>query len=399
MWVYFEKAIRTICTRASFAICLIALVFVSACVNGPMGPQTTQTNREGDLSRVKVALLLPYSASDAQVVALAQAAENAARLAIADLGDTLTVELSPYDTMGSEAGAASSAMRAVLEGAEVIIGPLYGSSARAAGQAIRGQGVPILSLSNNQEIAGENVYILGSSFQNTANRLVDYALNQGKKRAMVVHAQNAAGIAGRDAINGAFERRGTSAVGDTAYIFTQQGVVDAMPLAAAKADQTGADIIFLTDDFDGALATIAQLLPEAGVNPATVQYAGLSRWDALPSAFNLAGVQGGWFAVPDPLRTSQFNTRYRAAYGKTPHPIAAIAYDGMAMIGALAATGDPRAFSKSSLTRSSGFQGANGVFRLKSDGTNQRALAIASIKGLEVQIIDPAPERFVFGGV
>jgi hypothetical protein len=45
------------------------------------------------------------------------------------------------------------------------------------------------------------------------------------------------------------------------------------------------------------------------------------------------------------------------------------------------------------LTTSSGFDGATGAFRLLSDGTNQRALAIAQVIDNQVAIIDPAPRR------
>jgi hypothetical protein len=45
------------------------------------------------------------------------------------------------------------------------------------------------------------------------------------------------------------------------------------------------------------------------------------------------------------------------------------------------------------LAASAGFQGAGGVFRLLTDGTNQRALAIAQVIENQVAIIDPAPRR------
>ncbi|MDC1530919.1 penicillin-binding protein activator, partial [bacterium] len=64
---------------------------------------------------------------------------------------------------------------------------------------------------------------------------------------------------------------GTAEVGKENYDFTQQDVVDAMTRVAIRNELVGADIVFLTADYDGALPLIAQLLPEAGVNPATVQ--------------------------------------------------------------------------------------------------------------------------------
>ncbi len=112
----------------------------------------------------------------------------------------------------------------------------------------------------------------------------------------------------------------------------------------------------------------------------------------------MRGLQEGWFALPDPALTAQFDARYTAAYGDAPHPIAALAYDGIAAIGALIGTGAPDALSAASLTQGSGFVGVNGVFRLMPDGTNQRGLAVATIRNNAVVILDPAPRSFAGSG-
>ena len=43
------------------------------------------------------------------------------------------------------------------------------------------------------------------------------------------------------------------------------------------------------------------------------------------------------FAAPDPALVGAFNGRYQAAYGENPHELAGLAYDGIAMVGALIA--------------------------------------------------------------
>ncbi|MEM8824779.1 MAG: penicillin-binding protein activator, partial [Pseudomonadota bacterium] len=42
----------------------------------------------------------------------------------------------------------------------------------------------------------------------------------------------------------------------------------------------------------------------------------------------------------------------------------------------------------------SGFAGTNGVFRLRGDGTIQRALAVAQIVNRQAQVVSPAPRSF-----
>ncbi|MFU8898667.1 MAG: Eco57I restriction-modification methylase domain-containing protein, partial [Roseinatronobacter sp.] len=92
------------------------------------------------------------------------------------------------------------------------------------------------------------------------------------------------------------------------------------------------------------------------------------------------------------------NKYYRAAYGATPNAVAALAYDGIAAVGALASRGGEAPFSAASLTQVSGFAGVTGVFRLRADGSNERGLAIAEIRNQRVSVLSSAPRSFAGGG-
>ena len=94
----------------------------------------------------------------------------------------------------------------------------------------------------------------------------------------------------------------------------------------------------------------------------------------------------------------RFRSRYEGAYGGGPHPIGGLAYDGIAAIGALVGAGKSDALTGAALTQGAGFQGVGGIFRLRSDGTNERGLAVATIQDKQVVIIDPAPTSFTGAG-
>jgi hypothetical protein len=134
------------------------------------------------------------------------------------------------------------------------------------------------------------------------------------------------------------------------------------------------------------------LLPEAGISPEVTQYIGLTRWDIPPQTLSLPGVQGGWFAVPDPAAAGSFSSQYQTAYGSAPHPIAGLAFDGIAAVGALVSQGKSNALTAGALTQGAGYRGASGVFRLRSDGSNERGLAVATIRNNQVLIVSPAPQ-------
>lgn len=368
------------------ALVLSALV-ISACAAGaPQGGSKLA-------GTVNVALLVPGGSGQASDELLAQGLENAARLAIADLGGA-GINLTVYNTAGQPAQAAAMATEAVSEGAQIILGPVYAQEANAAGVAVAGTGVNLLAFSNNPDVAGNNVFILGSTFQNTTRRLLAHAVSQGVSRIMIVHDQTPAGEIGRQAIASGGARAGATIVASGSYEFSQNGVVSAIQGLVSSARSSGAQAVFLTADTAGALPLVSQLLSEGGLDPATTRYIGLTRWDIPAATLSLPGLQGGWFALPDPAPYAQFEARFTAAYGQAPHPIAGLGYDGIAAIGALMKSGAEGGLSALALTQSAGFAGVNGVFRLLPDGTNQRALAVAEIQNAAVVIVSPAPRSF-----
>lgn len=378
-----RKALR-LCAALTAGLALAACDTVSIGGGGP----SIDTSKP-----VPVALLVPKSSAQSGDPILAQSLENAARLAIADLNG-VKIDLRVYDTAGDSATAASQTTKAINEGARIILGPVYAEAANAAGNAARQRNINVLAFSNNPGIAGGNVFIMGPTFSNSAQRLAGYATRQGKRKVVVVHSEDIAGQLGKSAIQSAVSAAGGTIAGAVSYDLSQQSVISSVPRIRDTARSSGADAIFFTSNTAGALPLLTQLLPETGVSSETQQFIGLSRWDIPSQTLELPGVQNGWFALPNPAQTAQFRNRYQAAYGAPPHPIGGLAYDGIAAIGALVSAGKKDALTGAALTQGAGFQGVGGIFRLRPDGTNQRGLAVATIQNKQVVVIDPAPASF-----
>jgi ABC-type branched-subunit amino acid transport system substrate-binding protein len=382
--------------RARKSLAHLALGF-AAVVLAACTPGTGTGPSAGGSGKVQVALLVPGGSGQASDELLARSLENAARMAISDLNG-VKVDLRVYPTAGQPAQAAAQATKAVADGAQIILGPVYAQEANAAGVAVASTGVSVLAFSNNPDIAGNNVFVLGPTFDNSARRLAAFAVRQGKSKIMIVHDRNTAGELGRNAIQRGVAAAGGSVVAVGNYEFSQNGVVQAAPEIALKARSSGAQAVFLTADSAGALPLVSQLLSENGLPVAVTQYIGLTRWDIPAATLSLPGVQGGWFALPDPALYAQYQARYQASFGEGPHPISGLAYDGIAAIGALARSSATGPVPRGALTQASGFVGVNGIFRLRADGTNDRGLAIAQVAGGQYTIIDPAPRSFSGAG-
>ncbi|EYD70695.1 penicillin-binding protein activator [Limimaricola hongkongensis] len=378
---------------AARLLALFSMLWLAACQPMVATGPVSEAQRVTPGAPVKVALLVPAGSSSGADQLLARNLENAARLAIADLGD-VEIDMTVYPTAGEPSRAAQAATTAVAEGAQVILGPLYAEAANAAGVAAASQGVNVLAFSNNPTIAGGNVFILGPTFANTADRLVQYGMRNGIQRYVVAYGNDLQGAVGRDAIVNAVNRSGGAVAGTEAYELSQAGVQSAAPRVADTVRGTGATGVFTTAGVNADLPILATALNEAGITPQQARMMGLTRWDAAPQALALPGLQNGIFAVPDTGRSNAFEQRYAASYGADPHPLAGLAYDGIAAIGALAASGRADALTRNALVQSQGFKGTSGIFRLLSNGTNQRGLAVATIRNNQVVILDPAPTSF-----
>ena len=385
-FVHFRKRVSAVFIAGS--LCL-----VGGCNVDPSSSITRPRMNLGN--PVPVAMLIPKTYQNS--FSLADSLEKAAHMAVGDL-QNVEIDLRVYDTAGLPAVAAQVAQIAVDEGAQIILGPLYQESANAVGLAVAKDGVNVLSFSNNTSIAGGNLFVLGQTFDDTAKRLIDFAQDQGKRRAVIVYPSTTEGEVAKLALEKAADKTELSIVHTQSFEFAREAVANTVPLIRAAVEIEEADLLILTSTTAGALGLLVQMLPEAGVKPSTVQYAGLARWDVPAQTLDLPGVQEGWFAVPDRDLFLNFSERYEELYQTKPHQLASLAYDGIAAVGALVASGDNEALTREALTQSAGFEGVNGIFRFQQNGTNRRGLAMAQVVNKEVMIIDPAPKNFGFSG-
>ncbi len=148
----------------------------------------------------------------------------------------------------------------------------------------------------------------------------------------------------------------------------------------------------LADDGD-TLGRLSELLTSGGARSETDSIArhgpvGQSR------VFADAMLQGGVYAAPDPSGFRAFSKRYKAKYGQDPVRTATLAYDAVALVAALAKTQGGQRFLPDTLTNPSGFAGIDGLFRFRSDGTNERGLAVLRVTPGGGQIVAGPPKSF-----
>lgn len=333
----------------------------------PPGPQQEPTAVGS--GQVKVGLILPLSASgNAGTAALSM--KNAAEMALAEFQNP-NIQLLVKDDSGTPQGANAGAQQAVAEGAEVILGPLFAASVPAVAQVARSRGISVIAFSTDSSVAGRGVYLLSFLPESDVNRIVDYAAGTGKRSFAGLVPDNAYGNVVEAAFKQAAGRRGR------VVAFEKYSGDRSTPARTVAQVLGSADALMIADDGDSVVAT-ADALTAAGSNLRNIQMLGTGLWDN-PRVFASQSLQGGLYAAPDPSGFRAFSGRYRQRFGSEPVRTATLAYDAVALMAALARTQGAQRFAPETLTNPSGFAGIDGLFRFRSDGTNERGLAVMKV--------------------
>lgn len=338
--------------------------------------------------QVKAGLLLPLSAAGNAGVA-GQSMRNAAELALAEFQNP-NLQLLVKDDSGTPQGAQQGVQQALGEGAEIVLGPLFALAVPAAAQLTRQRNVPLIAFSTDSSVAGRGVYLLSFLPESDVNRIVDYAAGTGKRSFAALLPDNAYGNVVEAAFKQAVARRGGRVVAFEKY-GTDAAQMQASARTVAQA-LPSADALLLADDGD-VVAGVADALVVGGANLKRLSLLGTGLWDN-PRVFGNANLQGGLYAAPDPSGFRGFSARYRAKYGQNPVRTATLAYDAVALIAALARTQGGQRFSPEVLTNPSGFAGIDGLFRFRSDGTNERGLAVMRVASGGGQMVSASPKSF-----
>ena len=343
-----------------------------------------------------VALLVPLTGRDSE---LGQAMLNAAQLALFDNLDVATTLLIK-DTAGMPEGAANAANEALEEGAQLLIGPLFSDSIRAAAPVSRERGVPMIGFSNDRAVAGEGVYVFGFTPDQQIKRIVTYAAASGVRRVAALVPHNDYGHAVVAALDESVQSAGLS-VRQIEYFATDgsdaEEVVQRMAGLYKSSDSPSQQPI------DGVLIAAGgrQLRSLASflffdIETTRVRLLGTELWhhENIPGE---PALKGGWFAAPPPGNWTRFEQKYQVSFDSQPPHGAALGYDAISLAGMLVRTRQidlVNSTEAGALSATNGFAGIQGVFRFGLDGVAERALAIYEVSADGFKVIDPPRPGF-----
>ncbi|MFG1461434.1 penicillin-binding protein activator [Xanthobacter sp. DSM 24535] len=351
-----------------------------------LGPQAGPSNVPPVANGPAVALILPLGAQG-NAGLVGQSMRNAAELAISE-GGAPAFQLIVKDDAGNSQGARAAAEAAINEGARIILGPLFAHSVGAVSQVARARNIPVVAFSTDTNVATQGVYLLSFLPQSDVDRIVRYSIAQGRRSFIAMIPENAYGTVAQGALQQVAADAGGRVMGIERY--TPARLADAAKRIAMLAPQ--ADAVFIPDSPDQVVGVVQQLVA-AGVDLKKVRPLGTGLWDN-PTLLADPRMEGGQFAAPDASGWRNFSQRYRQRFGSDPVRTATLSYDAVSLVSAIMRTQGPEGLTDATLTNPSGFNGVDGPFRFRADGTNERSLAVMEIRGGSAQVVSPPPRSF-----
>ena len=385
-------------TRAPLAITAVLGCVLAGCAAN-IGTESSSTASieqpkaaQTQIKPTKIALLLPF-AGFGEPAQIARGMKQAAEMALFDANDP-AIQLIAKDDRGTAEGAQSAAEAAIAEGAEIILGPLFGKSVGGVAPIAKRAGIPVLAFSNDPAVASPGVYLISFMVAEEVDRVVAFAVSKGKKRFAALIPATPYGQMIEPAFRKSIKNSDGEIVAFETYPADASGVLtSAKRIFAAIKDAGDAgqpvDALFVPAGQDE-IAQLGPLISYSGLDTQKIKLIGTSAWD-VPVISRDDRLIGGWYAATDPATWTAFSEKFQKTFGQAPPRLATLSYDAVSIAIALSRTPGAARFAAENVTKPSGFTGVDGGIRLKHDGKSERGLAVLEIEKYRSVVIDPAP--------
>lgn len=362
----------------------------------------------------KIAVLLPTSGPNANV---GHSIRPAIEMAISQYAPK-SLQVNFFDT-GS--GDTQETIKNVLDSdPDIVIGPVFSQNARIM-REIKSSSLPVLSFTSDISAIGSGVISVSLMPANTVEATLKRMQAKGAKKFVILAPDNQSGhtMAGiAKMINGTYNLE------NVGVFFYTEGDVESLRLTSMAASMYSArcaantrakeilsnllnhenltpeerssvasqlarikkrdslggvpydSILFLGNGKD--TKDLVSFLRFHDVSTRDVKLYGTFMWDGSDIASDISMTGAEYTALPE--ISSQFARAYQSRTGHAPERIEAIGYDAT-MLAIDAIYSKNQNSVSENLMSQSGYVGTNGLFRLRPNGSNERALQIIRVNG------------------
>ena len=378
---------------------------------------------------LRIALLLPLSGELKEV---GQDLLRSTQMALFKHA-TQEILLYPHDTKGTAKGARQAVQKAFNDDANIIIGPLTAQSTDAITPFTKSRGIPVISFSSSEAVADKNVMLLSYMPTEQAKLIARHAFDLGKRRFAALIPDSTYGHKVFKAFSDEVEALGGEMVTQGFYnpINTDHSAPLEKMVQLEKAKRVlnkerqalekeyllvgGAmddlELMHLemlrkakpqpVIDFEAlfipapatAMSLISSQLAFYDIDPENVLLLGTALWDSSRIYDNKAEyLKGARFVAPGKNDFEAFKEAFQRVYGNTPHPLAALSYDALAIVSEIFKENPlNKGLVEKKLIRESGFSGISGAFRFTRYGVPERIYNLLEVRPRGFKTIVQAP--------
>ncbi len=346
-------------------------------------PTPTQTGLPQDETRHRIALLVPMSGSNG---AVGQSIANAATMALLDTNAD-NLRITTYDTSTDARGAAR---RAVSDGNRLILGPLM---SRNVGQVLaeaRPANVPLITFSNDFEVAAPDVFVVGHIPEQSIERTVAYARRRGSANFAAIVPEGEYGRRAEAAFRTAVANNAGTLTDVERFSRSNTSIVS----AAQRLQRAGGfDTVLIADGVRLAVLAAGELRPRG---TGTTQLLGTELWSGEAAVTRSTVLRGAWFSAVSDQRYKRYADSYQNRFNTQPYRISTLGYDSVLMTLRMARDWQiGSSFPKGLMYNAEGFIGIDGAFRFDRRGVIERAWEVREVRDGLVATINDAPTGFV----
>ncbi|MDR2778287.1 MAG: penicillin-binding protein activator [Rickettsiales bacterium] len=405
--------------------------------DGKVTPERSETESEADefISRMSsrrlgegrdklvVALLVPMSGP---IKLVGESIINAAQLSLFE-NNKNNISLRFYDTKGTTFGAVEAINRAIEDGIDTVIGPLFKAETKAIQKIARKNKILLFSLSSEQDLLNSsNVFVTGSIVEQEIQTLISYLVTKGIYNYVGFMPNSSFGAAVNRVLRETVTNKDAMLIKTEYYDQDDQkmlqkiselvsfyeipqtlyenyekkkleqkllGITKNVDFSVTEEDKIYPQAMFIAEG--GKFAEqIASLFFAIKRDRQDIQLIGTTKLDGDWNTLKNPYLNDTIFVGANPEKYEKFANSYHETYGSRPLKITSMVYDLVNIMDKVYEKRDGNTYvlSKAALLDPNGFDGIDGRFRFLPNGLIERRLYVLQFKDGEKVVLDTNQE-------
>jgi ABC-type branched-subunit amino acid transport system substrate-binding protein len=373
--------------------------------------------------KIKVALFVPLSGKNKE---LGFSLFNSATLSLFDNDVNHNIELVLIDSKDTPKESVKAFKEIIDRKIKIVIGPVFSSAVEAIAQDVIDNKITVISLSNNQELAGKinndgGIFLAGMLPEVQIDKVVSYSMAHGKLNFAIIAPSNQYGKTVNDVLKKIVRGRNGNLITSEFYDSSgkdiervAENIVNSFSLSSRltdgknklkrdvvinESDRSYAQVIVIPES-GKTLSKIVDAIKRKNIDERDFQLVGTSQWDDI-SSLNDTNLFGAWFVAPENEKFRNFERAYYQSFNKFPPRISSIVYDSVAAVVDISnrkkdqVTISMKDFINFNNPPKNGFEGIDGLFRFLPNGLVQRNLAVLKVGSGKFETVEKPVERFL----